>query len=220
MKKDKKRVLRLTSFLLSFSWYASWVVFALWLISTVIVPFATYKMEGVATYVNTLPVHFAVPSPVADPNVDIDTGDSPQNIFIPVADGMISFTSSDVKFQIISMLGMFLASAVVFFIIFQLRKIVALVRDGKPFMSENLLRIRKIALAILAYSILDGLYCFITSSIVRDEFYMNLYLPSVNIVPIWEFFDSNLILLVLIILVIEESFRIGLHLQEDKDLTI
>ena len=87
-------------------------------------------------------------------------------------------------------------------------------------MSENLLRIRKIAFVILAYSIIDGLYGFITSSIVRDEFYMNLYLPSVNIMPAWKFFDSNLILLVLIILVIEESFSIGLKLQEDKDLTI
>ena len=87
-------------------------------------------------------------------------------------------------------------------------------------MRENLARIKKIALAILAYSLLVGLYGFVTSSIVRDEFYINLYMPSINILPMWEFFDSNLILLVLIILVIEESFSIGLKLQKDKDLTI
>ncbi len=220
MKKDKKRVLKLTSFFLGFSWYMGWVVLGLWLISTIIVPMATYKVEGVASYVNTFPVHFEVPAPAANPNVEIDTGDSPKDISIDYADGFISFTSSKIRFQIITIIGIFLDSAVVLFVIFQLRKIVSLVKAKKPFMRENLARIKKIALAILAYSLLVGLYGFVTSSIVRDEFYINLYMPSINILPMWEFFDSNLILLVLIILVIEESFSIGLKLQKDKDLTI
>lgn len=220
MKKDKNRVLKLTAFLLNLTWYTTWIMLGLYLISSLLIPFVTYKQVGVATYVNAIPVHFEVPAPAVDPNVEINTGDSPKEISITDADGIVSFTTQDIKLNLIATFGMIMIGAMILFVIFQLKKIVAKVKEGKPFVSENLGRIRKINVAIFTFVIVNGLYEFITSSIVQNEFYTQFYLPSVKILPVWEFFNSDLILLVLIILVIEQSFRIGLKLQEDKDLTI
>ena len=77
-----------------------WVVLGLWLINTIIVPMATYKVEGVASYVNTFPVHFEVPLR-ANPNVEIDTGDSPKDISIDYADGFICFIKQDLDFRLL-----------------------------------------------------------------------------------------------------------------------
>ncbi len=220
MKKNESKILKVTAFFLGLSWYMTWLVLAFYLVASAIVPLLTLSTEGTASYVNAFPVHFEVPALAVDPNVEIDTGDSPQSISIPQADGIVSFATNDLRLQLLATFGMILTSTVVLFVLFQLRKIVRRVREGKPFMSENLNRIRKINIAIFAYALLNGFYEFITSSVVQTEFYAQIYLPNVNILPTWEFFNSNLILLVLIILVIEQSFRIGLNLQEEKDLTI
>lgn len=220
MKKDKKKILRASSFLLTLAWYGALLTLGLYLIGSAVVPLATKQTDGVATYVNALPVHFEVPAPAIDPNIEINDGTNPKALSIPQSDGIISFTTTDYKLNLIATFGVLLYSAVILFVIFQLRKIVAKVREEKPFVVENLNRMRKIAGALFAFSILDALYVFITSSIVQSDFYTELYLPNIKILPQWEIFNSDVVLLVVVILTIEESFRYGLKLQEDKDLTI
>lgn len=216
MKKTHKPLLKLSSLVLTLSWIIAWLVLAFYLISCVL---PLLSSPG-GQFVNALPIHFEVTPPAEDPNVEIIT-DSPATILnIPQADGLISFQSSDIRLQLLAIGGVLLSATATLFILFQLRKIVGKIQKGKPFMEENLGRIRKIAYGILAYQLLNGLYGFITSSIVATEFRTDIYMPSVTVEPTWEFFNLSVIGFVLVILVIEHAFREGLELQQEKDLTI
>ncbi len=219
MKKNHKPLLKLSSFVLTLSWVIAWIVLGFYLISSA-VPLLVSQDYSSSLNVNTLPIHFEVTPAAEDPNVEIIT-DSPATILsIPQADGIISFQSSELRLQLLAIGGVLLTAAATLFILFQLRKIVAKIREKKPFMEENLGRIRKIAYGILAYQLLNGLYIFVTSSIVATEFRTDIYMPSVTVQPMWEFFNLSVIAFVLVILVIEHAFREGLELQHEKDLTI
>ncbi len=219
-RKQESPLLKTTAFLLTISWIACWFVLGLYILTFVAVPLVTSMKGGTPLFVNALPVHFQVSPLASDPNVEIFTDATATTFDIPEADGVISFESSDLRLHALASAGIGLSAFVILFILFQLRKIVAKVRENTPFIQENLKRIRSIAYAIFAYQFLNGLHEFISASTVQTQFYLNLTMPEVTVKPIWNFFNLNALIFVLIILVIEYSFRAGLVLQEEKDLTI
>jgi len=119
--------------------------------------------------------------------------------------------------------GIYLASLFIWvlflLIVFHLRLLMASVIEGKPFSQKNPMMIRKIAYAVLAWAVADGLFNYLKGVlIVRTAYYPGVGLDLISELIFKIFLEF--IFLGLGILVIAHTFDMGVRLQKDQDLTI
>jgi len=103
--------------------------------------------------------------------------------------------------------------AVIVTITYQIKQIFKSFKQDEPFQKSNLFRIRLIALILIAYSIFQWLFVIVTNQILLSKFiFHHLDLT----------YDFNVSCLVtgIVMLVLEGIFKMGVTLEEDKQLTI
>jgi hypothetical protein len=120
--------------------------------------------------------------------------------------------------EILLMLGQFACiAAVTLTITYLLRKIFATltVSGGSPFIPENAVRLRKIAILIILLAPLNFINDFYNFWLVTTNFQSkeNNFTPDLKL-------DFQTLLIGLVVLVIAEIFRTGTQLQEENELTV
>jgi hypothetical protein len=119
--------------------------------------------------------------------------------------------------------GIYLSSlfiwAIFLWIVFHLRLLMRSVIGGKPFSQKNPMMIRRIAYAVLAWAVADGLFYYLKGAlIIRTTAYPGMGLDMISELIFKIFLEF--IFLGLGILVIAHTFDVGVRLQRDQDLTI
>jgi hypothetical protein len=120
--------------------------------------------------------------------------------------------------EILLMLGQFACiAALTLTITYLLRKIFATltVNGGSPFIPENAVRLRKIAILIILLAPLNFINDFYNFWLVTTNFQSkeNNFTPDLKL-------DFQTLLIGLVVLVIAEIFRTGTQLQEENELTV
>jgi hypothetical protein len=119
--------------------------------------------------------------------------------------------------------GIYLTSLLIWglflWIVFHLRLLIRSVIEGKPFYKKNPMMIRKIAYAVLAWAVVDGLFNYLKGTfIIRTTYYPGAGLDLISELIFKIFLEFSF--LGLGILVIAQIFDVGARLQKDQDLTI
>lgn len=119
--------------------------------------------------------------------------------------------------------GIYLSSLLIWglflWIVFHLRLLIRSVIEGNPFFKKNPVMIRKIAYAVLAWAVADGLFNYLKGTfIIRTTYYTGAGLDLITELVFKIFLEF--IFLGLGILVIAQIFEVGVRLQKDQDLTI
>ena len=120
--------------------------------------------------------------------------------------------------------GMFLTTTAVLvalyltialWVLVQLRAVFRTLRDGRPFVAANAMRIRWIGYAVILGELVQSLALFGGNAYAKTHF-----AADVLRFDAWPSLDVFAIIHGLIILVIAEVFRAGARLEEDQSLTI
>lgn len=134
---------------------------------------------------------------------------------IDSVDGSLKVATSSRAFIVANALIVIVILAFALYVISQLRGVVRTVGAGQPFVPENALRIRRVALALIAGELAGSAIVF------AENYYAMTYVPVAGLqFDAWPRVDVVSIGYGLIILVIAEVFRIGTRLDEEQSLTI
>lgn len=114
-----------------------------------------------------------------------------------------------------SMLATLPIAACNIMILFQLRKILSTVLEGNPFVAENARRLRHIAFALFAITLVS----ILTGSLAGRWQQEMIQLPGVQAIARWRL-DFSQIGSGVLVLVLAEVFRLGVAMREEQDLTI
>jgi len=113
------------------------------------------------------------------------------------------------------LLGLVVMFEVALFVVGQLRAVFRTLRDGRPFVPANAVRIRWIAFAVIAGEVGRAVVMYSSNYYVMTHFSANgLRFDARPDVNFFTFIHG------LIILAIAEVFRAGTRLDEDQSLTI
>jgi hypothetical protein len=107
--------------------------------------------------------------------------------------------------------GLILTVALI--ITFQLKEIFISFKRNEPFQMLNLKRIRKIALTLILASVVQWLFVIIVNQYLNTNFFLG------NLKPTYDY-NWSCFLIGIILIVVEGIFKIGLELEEEKQLTI
>jgi hypothetical protein len=105
--------------------------------------------------------------------------------------------------------------AIGLWVLVQLRAVFRTLRDGRPFVAANAMRIRWIGSAVIVGEVVQSLVGFGGNAYAKAHFAADALRFDA-----WPSIDVFAIIHGLIILVIAEVFRVGARLDEDQSLTI
>jgi hypothetical protein len=129
--------------------------------------------------------------------------------------GTLRFPPPSGMFLTTTALLVALSLAIGLWVLVQLRAVFRTLRDGRPFVAANAMRIRWIGYAVILGEVVHSLVLFGGNAYARTHFAADALRfdawPSIDVFPIIHG---------LIILVIAEVFRAGARLDEDQSLTI
>lgn len=141
--------------------------------------------------------------------------------------GVIQFTSSSISYYILKSVDAVIIILAVILIIVLLRNTVRSIRSNHPFVTENVRRIKYIALILILispYSLIKSMVyrSYIVNNIdVAENVYADIFSLStdLNKNEIWLNLDVNIqeFLMGILLLVIAEVFRAGVLIKEDND---
>ena len=212
----KRSVASFLKFLFDFVWY-----FAILIFSAVFVFFVYhFFIQGPSYEVHGWPIH-------VEPSVEsfgIRPLDNSTDILEVRVDGAeIGFrTEGDWQPKALRMINLLVGAWLVLLIIYHLRRLMASVAKGTPFIRENVSRFRKAAILLLAIALFDAVRGIFIARYIRSRFSIDNPanpLHPLELRALGDFLqnlDGGLILLGLILLVLGEIFRIGLDYKEDS----
>jgi hypothetical protein len=155
--------------------------------------------------VETGALRLAAPAP-SIAKADIRDAHGSGTLRFPPPSGIVLTTTA-----LLAALGL----AIGLWVLVQLRAVFRTLRDGRPFVAANAMRIRWIGYAVILGEIVESLVLFAGNAYARTHFAADALRfdawPSIDVFPIIHG---------LIILVIAEVFRAGAHLADDQSLTI
>ncbi|MDB5023280.1 MAG: hypothetical protein JWP78_1035 [Mucilaginibacter sp.] len=111
------------------------------------------------------------------------------------------------------LIGYGLLFAVIVTITYQFKKILQSFKRDQPFQRSNVSRIKKIALILIGYSLVQWLFIIAVNQILISNFQFKHLDLTYD-------FNSTCLLVGVVLLVVEGIFKTGLSLEEDKQLTI
>ena len=111
------------------------------------------------------------------------------------------------------LIGYSMLFAVIVTITYQLKKILESFSQNQPFHKLNMSRVRNIALVLICYSVVQGLFVITVNHILISTFIFKHLDLTYD-------FNISCLLTGIILLVVEGIFKTGLSLEEDKQLTI
>lgn len=127
----------------------------------------------------------------------------------------LSFAHPRPGFVLVCALVLSAASAAWLYILYQLRGLLAALRGGAAFASENELRLRRIGVAVIAFDVGHGLAVWIGGLYLEHTLVARgVHLRSHFAV------DVTVILLGLVLLALAAAFRLGAELAQDQALTV
>lgn len=160
----------------------------------------------------SIPVSFSVESGalrLATPAPGVasaDISDARGTLRFPPPSGMFLTTTA-----LLASVGL----AIVLWVLVQLRAVFLTLRDGRPFVTANAMRIRWIGCAVILWEVVQSLVLFGGNAYAKSHFAADALRFDA-----WPRIDVFAIIYGLIILVIAEVFRTGTRLDEDQSLTI
>ncbi|HKY21105.1 MAG TPA: DUF2975 domain-containing protein [Vicinamibacterales bacterium] len=160
----------------------------------------------------SIPVSFSV-----EPGVLRLTAPAPGFATADIRDahGTLRFPPPSRRFLTTTALLAALALAVVLWVLIQLRAVFRTLRDGRPFVTANAMRVRWIGYAVILGEVVRSLVLFGGNAYAKTH-----YAADALRFDAWPRIDVFSIVHGLIILVIAEVFRTGARLDEDQSLTI
>jgi hypothetical protein len=155
--------------------------------------------------VETGTLRLATPAP-SNANADIRDAHGSGTLRFPPPSGIVFTTTA---------LLVALCLAIGLWVLAQLRAVFRTLRDGRPFVAVNAMRIRWIGYAVILWEVVQSLVLFSGNAYARTHFAADALRFDA-----WPRIDVFAIIHGLIILVIAEVFRVGARLDEDQSLTI
>jgi Protein of unknown function (DUF2975) len=206
----KRSVSSFLAVLISVGFYTVAVVLVLMLglacIPLFTTDFANTEMGiPVSFSVETGALRLAAPAPSIE-KADIRDAHGSGTLRFPPPSGMVLTTTA-----LLAALGL----AIGLWVLVQLRAVFRTLRDGRPFVAANAMRIRWIGYAVILGEVVQSLVLFGGNAYARTHF-----AADVLRFDAWPSIDVWAIIHGLIILVIAEVFRAGARLDEDQSLTI
>lgn len=137
---------------------------------------------------------------------------------LPEATGVIHAFTLPPRIMYLSALTAILIYGCTFLTIYLIIKMLKNARDGNFLISINAIRLRTIALLMIAMFLTDKIYLITSSAYLRDKLeFTGLEFTSLN----WySLINWSYILLYLFLIIIAEAFRLGAQLKEENELTI
>ena len=160
----------------------------------------------------SIPVSFRVESGVlrlaapAAGMANADIRDAHGTLRFPPPSGMVLTTTA-----VLAALGL----AIGLWVLGQLRAVFRTLREGRPFVTANAIRIRWVGYAVILWELVQSLVLFGGNTYAKTHFAADALRFDA-----WPSIDVFAITHGLIILVIAEVFRAGARLDEDQSLTI
>ena len=150
------------------------------------------------------------------------------NSYLQVSNWKLAFTSKDGNVKGFMLILITIRIAYVFLIFFILRKFVLSLKSKEIFSTQNIKRLRQMALLIVFIEPLQWVGSYLVRHWITNHFQIKFQNKSVGYQIGYEigyFFGSgdflwNWILTGLLLLVIADVFRRGLKMKEEQDLTI
>jgi hypothetical protein len=130
-------------------------------------------------------------------------------------EGLLTFPPPSGVFLAAVALSVAVVLAWASWILAQLRAVFRTLRDGRPFVSANAARIRRIGYAVIAGEILRVAFALTGNVYVAQHFVADRLQFHV-----WPHLDFSALVAGLIILVIAEVFRAGARLEEEQSLIV
>ena len=155
--------------------------------------------------VETGALRFAAPAP-SIAKADIRDAHGSGTLRFPPPSGMVLTTTA-------LLAALYMAMGL--WVLVQLRAVFRTLRDGRPFVAANAMRIRWIGYAVILGEVVQSLVRFGANAYARTHFAADALRFDA-----WPSIDVFAIIHGLIILVIAEVFRAGARLDEDQSLTI
>lgn len=139
--------------------------------------------------------------------------DSPARVGL--SSGQLAFARPTASFVLLSGLVLAIAAAAWLFIVGQLRRLVAALRAGQPFVRENERRLRRIGVAVILFELgravvvwAGGMY--LQHSLVAQGMSLRAHFDL----------DVPVILMGVVLLALAAAFRVGFELTEEQALTV
>jgi hypothetical protein len=135
--------------------------------------------------------------------------------------GILNSTNGNLAFGIRANLQNIVMLLVAFCVLFgailiityQLKKILHSLKQHEPFQQKNIVRLKTIAFVLIGYSLLQWVFVIVVTQILVSPFRF----PHMDLTY---GFNYNCVLMGVILLVVQEIFKSGMLLEEDKQLTI
>jgi hypothetical protein len=195
------------SVIVNLGWSLALIVLAIGLLILVLAPF-----------VDPPRIQFDFKVPVAftlDPATHRITAQSVTRAELTDAQGTIHFLPRDTRTIAFGAMGMIAFAAVSLWILGNLKGVFGTLRQGRPFVPANAVRIRRVAWGILALQLAGSLIVYASSYSAITGFETE----GLTLHPLIDF-DPIGIITALILFVIAEVFREGSRLDEEQSLTV
>lgn len=195
------------SVLVNIGWTITWIAFIVGLVLVVVSPFVNPPEIEVDF---KIPVAFTL-----DPQSHRISAANVARAELTDAQGTIHFVPRDTRLVAIGALALVAFGAVSTWILGNLRGVFATLRQGRPFVPANAVRIRRIAWGVLALQVAGSAISYIGSYRAMTDFAAQglTFHPRID-------FDPVAFVGALILFVIAEVFREGSRLDEEQSLTV
>ncbi len=193
--------------IVNIGWSLAWIVLAVGLLILLLAPF-----------VDPPRVEFDFKIPVAftlDPQTHRVTADTVTRAELTDGQGTIHFLPRDTTTVALGAAGMMAFAVVSLWILGNLKGVFGTLRQGRPFVPANAVRIRRIAWGIIGLQIAGSVLVYVSSYTAIRAFDAE----GLTLHPRIEF-DPIAVIAALIMFVIAEVFREGSRLDEEQSLTV
>jgi Protein of unknown function (DUF2975) len=159
-----------------------------------------------------LDVYFQLPSSAYHISSDQLAGSAGH---FAVTDGQLAFARPKLAFVLVSAVVLALTAGWWLFVLHQLRRLLAELRDGETFARQNAVRLRRIGIAVVGFEIARALVIW------SGGLYLEHALVARGLAIRAHFgLDLPMILLGIVLLALAAAFAVGSELAEDQALTV
>jgi hypothetical protein len=203
----------------SLAGFVSWVLTICWAVTIGLVVLGIVGL-AVSPWVNPPEIDIGVGVPAAftldpEPRDIRSPGMAVENIQLRDARGTLKFSPRTSGLAAGGMLMFVAALLVTLWVLAQLRGVFRTLRDGRPFVAANAIRIRRIGYAVIAAEIVRAILAYEGMRYAMTHFSAT----GVRFEARWDL-DLYTILYGLIILILAEVFREGTSLADEQSLTV
>lgn len=197
-------------------WYVAIVAFG----GALIFFMWAFFLSGPSYEIHGWPIDF-------DPSVETSgirpVGGNVEVLEIVIDKAEIGFrTSGDWRPKVIRLASLIVGGCLVLLILYNLRRLIASIVNGNPFVKENVARFRKVALLFIAITVFEVIRGTLIGAYLRSRFAtgnLNNPFTPLELEAFGDFigsFNWHLIFIALTMLVLGEIFRLGLEYKEDS----